>query len=171
MITMEHFPHIGFEGATTGPIPALQFVAMANLTVILSDILSAFYTLRAMDTSKCMPIELLISRMSNFQLRLQDFQEQHLCRLSNVNTLLDSTGTTFLAYYTVELVLYRALLRCVPLTEPVYLNIRSHARSTALSITEFLDKLQANRLQAFWWSREYYSNLFASKRQHEQSGG
>lgn len=157
MVTMEHFPHTGFEGATTGPLPALQFVAMAKLTVILSDILSTFYSVRAMDSSNPMPIALLISHMSNFQSRLHNFQEQHLGHLSNINSLLDSTGTMFLGYYAVALGLYRALLRCVPLTEPVYLNIRSHARSTVLSIIEFLENLQPNRLQAFWWSRESYS--------------
>ena len=153
MITLDNFPHVGLNNEPIGLMPALQFVAMANLTTILSDLLSTFYTLRAMDRIKLLPIEVLYSKMDDFQARIHAFHEEFLYRLYNVNKLLDSSGTVILAFYTVEVVLYRAMLRCLPMNIPGYPTVRQHAKTTLLSIVTFLEKLNVSHLRAFWWSR------------------
>ena len=155
ILTLDNFSHVGLNNEPIGFMPALQFVAMANLTTILSDLLSTFYTLKAMDRVKLLPIEVLYSIMDDFQTRIHAFYEEHLYQLYNVNTLLDSSGTVILAFYTVEIVLYRAMLRCLPMAHPGYLTIRQHAKTTLLNIVSFLEKLNMSRLRAFWWSRKY----------------
>lgn len=53
MITIDAFsPHTGLHGENIGIQAALQFVAMAHLTTILSDLLSTFYSLKATDRLK-----------------------------------------------------------------------------------------------------------------------
>lgn len=153
MLTLSNFTHTGLNNEPIGLMPALQFVAMANLTTILSDLLSTFYTLRAMDRLKVLPIEVLYGIMDEFQGRIHAFHEEHLCQLYNVNTLLDSSGSVILAFYTVEIVLYRAMLRCLPMNHPGYPEIRQHAKTTLLNVVSFLEKLNVSRLRAFWWSR------------------
>jgi hypothetical protein len=155
MLTLDNFSHVGLNNQPMGLVPALQFIAMAKLTTILSDLLSTFYTLKAMDRVKLLPIEVLYSIMDDFQARIHAFHEEHLYQLYNVNTLLDSSGTVILAFYTVEVVLYRAILRCLPMAHPGYSIIRQHAKTTLLNIVSFLEKLNVSRLRAFWWSRKY----------------
>lgn len=152
MVTLENFSHAGLGGERIGTLAAQQFVAMAELTAILSDLLSTFYTLKAVDRVKCLPTITLYSYMDDFQSRIHEAHERHIRQLYGINTLLDSTGTVFLAYYTLEIVLYRAMLRCLPMNDPSYMTIRSHAKATIMHIISFLQKLQVNRLRAFWWS-------------------
>ncbi|KAL3428252.1 fungal specific transcription factor domain-containing protein [Phlyctema vagabunda] len=152
MITIDQFSHLGLNDEHIGLQPALQFVAMAHLTTILSDLLTTFYTLKAMDRVKLLPIDVLYQIMDEFQGRIHNFHEEHLCQLYNVNTLLDSSGSIILAFYTVEVVLYRAMLRCLPMNDPGYPAIRGHAKTTLMNITAFLEKLPVSRLRAFWWS-------------------
>jgi hypothetical protein len=153
MVTLDNFSHVGLGNKPIGLMPALQFVAMANLTTILSDLLSTFYTLKAMDRVKLLPIEGLYSIMDNFRARIHAFHDEHVCQLYSVGALLDSSGTVILAYYTVEIVLYRAMLRFLPMNHPGYPTIRQHAKTTLLNIVSFLEKLSVSRLRAFWWSR------------------
>lgn len=152
MVTMENFSHTGLGGEQIGKVPAQQFVAMAELTAILSDLLSTFYTLKAVERVKCLRTITLYSYMDEFQSRIHEAHERHIRQLYGINTLLDSTGTVFLACYTLEIVLYRAMLRCLPTNDPSYMTIRSHAKATITHIVSFLEKLQVNRLRAFWWS-------------------
>jgi hypothetical protein len=154
MITIDAFSHTSLNNEPVSITPALQFIAMAHLTTILSDLLSTFYTLKAMDRVKLLPIEVLYSIMDEFQTRLHTFHEEHLCQLYNVNTLLDSSGSVILAFYTVEIVLYRAMLRCIPLNHPGYVGVRAQAKTSLLNVVAFLEKLHVSRLRAFWWSRK-----------------
>lgn len=163
MITVENFSYVGLGGEQLGLVSAQQFVAVAELSTILSDLLSTFYTLKAIDRLRCMPTLTLYSYMDEFQSRIHDFHERHLRHLYGINTLLDSTGTAFLAFYTVEIVLYRAMLRCLPMNDPSYMNARSHAKSTVIQIISFLEKLQVNRLRAFWWSRELFPIVISQR--------
>ena len=158
MITIDNFSHVGLDNESITLVPALQFVAMAKLTTILSDLLSTFYTLRAMDRLKLLPVDGLYSIKNDFQSRIQTFHDVDLCRVYSVNTLLDSSGTVILAFHTVEIVLYRAMLRCLPMSHPGYPTIRQLAKTTLLNIISFLEKLNVSRLRAFWWSRTYTFN-------------
>lgn len=153
MITINAFSHTSLNNEPISLTPALQFVAMAHLTAILSDLLSTFYTLKSMDRIKLLSIEVLYSIFDDFQNRLHRFQEEYLCQLYNVNTLLDSSGSAILAFHTVQIVLYKAMLRSLPLNHPGYAVLRSQARTTLLDVVSFLEKLNVSRLRAFWWSR------------------
>lgn len=150
--TIDNFTDTGLNNEPIGLMPALQFVAMAALTTILSDILNTFYTLKAVERIKLLPIEMLFSLLDQYQQRLNAWNKEHLCQLHNVNTLLDSSGSVILAYHTVEIVLLRAVLRALPIEHIGYSSLREQARDVLLSVVDFLEKLNVSRLRAFWWS-------------------
>jgi hypothetical protein len=152
--TVENFSHATLHNGPLGVMPAMQFVAMAALTTILSDILNSFYTLKAVERMKLLPVEMLFSLLDEFQGRLRTWNQEHLCHLFNLNTLLDSTGSVVLAYHTVEIVLLRAVSRCLPMGHMGYSRVREQSKATLINVVEFLEKLNVSRLRAFWWSRE-----------------
>lgn len=129
---------------------------MAHLSSILSDVLSTFYTLKAMERIKLLPIDMLFSILDGFQERLRIFRDEHLCPLwrGDSNGGLDSSGNVVLGFYTIEIVLLRAVLRCLPMNHPGYAGLRSQAKTTLLNVVEFLEKMSVSRLKAFWWSRK-----------------
>jgi len=156
--TLSNFSHLSLHSNPMSITPALNFIAMSHLSLILSDILSTFYTLKSIDRVKSMPISMLFSIMEDFRTRLHAFYDQELCQLYNVNnTLIDSSGTVILSFYTVEVVLYRAVLRCLPMEERGYTHVRGLAKKTLLNVLGFLEKLNVSRLRAFWWSRKFFS--------------
>jgi hypothetical protein len=129
---------------------------MAHLSSILSDLLNTFYTLKAMERIKLLPIEMLFSILDEFQERLGIFRDEHLCPLCSGSGSggLDSTGSVVLAFYTMEIVLLRAVLRCLPMNHPGYAGLRGQAKTTLLNVVEFSEKMSVSRLKAFWWSRK-----------------
>ncbi|KAN0090423.1 Fungal specific transcription factor domain containing protein [Hyaloscypha variabilis] len=149
---VDNFSQTGLHNQPLPLTSAIQFVAMAHLTTILSDILNTFYTLKAMERIKLLPLEVLYSILGDFQGRLASWNQEHLCQLYNANTLLDSSGSVVLAYHTCEIVLYRAVLRCLPMGTPGYDDVREHAKASLLQIVGFVEKLNVSRLRAFWWS-------------------
>jgi hypothetical protein len=151
--TVENFSHTSLHNQPLSLTPAIQFVAMAHLTAILSDILNTFYTLRAMERFKLLPLEVIFSILDDFQRRLAEWNEEHLYQLFNVNTLLDSSGSVVLAFHTCEIVLFRAVLRCLPMGSPGYDGVREQSKASLMHIVEFVEKLNVSRLRAFWWSR------------------
>lgn len=150
--TVENFSHTSLHNQPLSLTPAIQFVAMAHLTAILSDILNTFYTLKAMERFKLLPLEVIFSILDDFQRRLAEWNEEHLCQLFNVNTLLDSSGSVVLAFHTCEIVLFRAVLRCLPMGSPGYDGVREQSKASLMHIVEFVEKLNVSRLRAFWWS-------------------
>lgn len=153
--TIANFSHVGLNGEGIGLTNALGFIAMAHLSSILSDLLSTFYTLKAVDRIKLLPHPLLFSLLEEFQDRLRVFRDEHLCQLCNANTGtgLDGSGSVVLAFYTTEIVLLRAVIRVLPMNHPGYSSVRVQARTTLLNVVEFLEKMSVNRLRAFWWNR------------------
>ncbi|PVH88712.1 hypothetical protein DL98DRAFT_648064 [Cadophora sp. DSE1049] len=152
--TISNFSHLGLANTPLTLTPALQFIAMAHLSSILSDVLNTFYTIKAMERIKLLPIEMLFSILDGFQERLRSFRDEHLCPLcsGSTNDGLDGTGSAVLAFYTMEIVLLRAVLRCLPMNHPGYAGIRAQAKTTLLNVVEFLEKMSVSRLRAFWWS-------------------
>ncbi|KAH6711124.1 fungal-specific transcription factor domain-containing protein [Leptodontidium sp. MPI-SDFR-AT-0119] len=152
--TISNFSHLGLANTPLTLTPALQFIAMAHLSSILSDVLNTFYTLKAVERIKLLPIEMLFSILDGFQERLRIFRDDHLCPLcsGSGNGGLDSTGSVVLAFYTIEIVLLRAVLRCLPMNHPGYAGLRGQAKTTLLNVVEFLEKMSVSRLKAFWWS-------------------
>lgn len=161
-LTANHFAHLGINGESLAQTPALRFVATASLTTILSDVLDTFYTLKAVDGIKNLPSEMLLSLLSGFQTRLTAWNENHLARLSDTNTFLDSSGSTILAYHTVEIVVLRAVLRSLPMEDKGYQTVRNQAKAVLMDVVHFLEKLNVSRLRAFWWSRKF-SHLLSTQ--------
>ncbi|KAH7336388.1 fungal-specific transcription factor domain-containing protein [Rhexocercosporidium sp. MPI-PUGE-AT-0058] len=152
--TISNFSHLSLANNPLALTPALQFIAMAHLSSILSDVLNSFYTFKAMERIKLLPIEMLFSILDRFQDRLRTFRDEHLCPLCSGggNGEPDSTGSVVLAFYTMEIVLLRAVLRCLPMNHPGYVGLRGQAKTTLLNVIEFLEKMSVSRLKAFWWS-------------------
>ena len=93
MVTMENFPSEGYRGSLMNQVSARIFVAMAELTIILSDILKNFYTIRAIIRIHALSPEEMHVVVAQFEERLSIFQREHLVPLYTADTLLDSTGT------------------------------------------------------------------------------
>ncbi|KAK6585975.1 hypothetical protein PZA11_001032 [Diplocarpon coronariae] len=159
--TIAHFSHLGLSGEQLGLAPALQFIAMAHLSSILSDILSNFYALKAVERMKLLPDSMVFSMFSGFKDQLRLFRDEHLCQLwnSNSGTGLDHSGSAILAFYTAEIVLLRAVLRVLPMHHPGHSGVRAQARTVLLNVVEFLEKMSVNRLRAFWWSPTTKTNI------------
>ena len=146
-------PTVGNFSPIGDPKPALQFVAMAHLTTILSDILNTFYTLASAQRIKNLSIDQLCALLEEFQGRLNAYNEQFSSRsYENNNTLLDSSGTLILSHHTLHLILLRAILRTCPLSSPLYPSLRYQTKSILTTIVDFLSNLSVSKLRAFWWS-------------------
>ncbi|PIA93416.1 hypothetical protein CB0940_04969 [Cercospora beticola] len=132
---------------------AQMFVAMVAMTKILAEVLTMFYTLKAaQQMTKTSPTE-LSSMKAHFEQQLLDLRTRCLAPPEHIaNLVLDPTGTLDLAFYTIEVVLYRALLRCLPPTEPLWEHVRTQSRQCVIAISKLLENLQVTRLRAFWWS-------------------
>lgn len=152
--SLENIPTQSWNGLKLPRRSAMQFVAMAALTTILSDILKTFYTMKALDRLRGLSPEAMYELMQHFQGRLNVFYDDYLLPLNDFEdeTFLDPTGTSFLAFYTVEVVLIRAILRCLSPSDPQYPTMRLYAKEVVTCVTALLEKLQVGRLRAFWWS-------------------
>ncbi|KAH8670134.1 fungal-specific transcription factor domain-containing protein [Tricladium varicosporioides] len=153
--TLEDFSHLGLQGEEIGFGPARMLISMSHLSVIISSLLSTFYTLAATSRLKTLPILTLLSQMSAFQDRLNTFYTSHLRPLCTAfdASLLDPSGSVILAFYTAEIVLYRAVLRVLPMEEERYAEVRERARSVMVNVVSFTEKLHVSRLRSFWWNR------------------
>jgi hypothetical protein len=180
MITTENFStHRYSGGGAVTQTSAQIFVAMAALTTILSDMLKTFYTMKGMARLHKVPPVDVYRLIVQFDERLDAFKQQHLMPLQVVDTFLDPTGshplelfiyrsmllmaraigigTVFLAFYTLEVILCRAVLRNVDRNDSDYPSFRLRAKQVVNNVVELLERLQVNRLRAFWWSRTSHS--------------
>ncbi|RDW62535.1 hypothetical protein BP5796_10837 [Coleophoma crateriformis] len=151
--TLENMSSTAYEDLTMPTNGIHQFIGMAKLSTILSDVLSIFYSLRASERLKESSSQSVHDLMVQFQFRLESFHNEHLFGLSDIETLLDPTGTIFLAYHTVEISLYRAVLRSLESVTAEYLVVRSLARDVLKKVTLLLQNLTVGRLRSFWWSQ------------------
>lgn len=170
LVTLADIPSATVSKDALPKTSSHMFVAMAALTQILAAILSTFYTLKAAEQmTRATPSE-ASSIKAFFERQLLDYHTRYLSPLERiVDLFLDPTGepihlfllaskyllhsgTVFLAFYTVEIVLYRALLRCLSPAEPLCIQIRHQSKQVMLAISKLLENLQVTRLRAFWWS-------------------
>ena len=131
------------------------FIAMAKLSVILAEALHQFYTIRAQKKIQTMPIKDLMELLSDFENRLDAFSRDVLTPLKALATsasapILDSSGTVELALQTLEIIIYRAVLRHLP--PETSLPVRERAQASLARAVDFLGSLQVSRLRAYWWS-------------------
>ncbi|RJE23845.1 hypothetical protein PHISCL_03817 [Aspergillus sclerotialis] len=124
-----------------------MFVAMAELSVLLSDILSTFYTVRGIHTLSDTSLQEggIIDSFTN---RLDEWARLHDILLRSTQKILpDPTGTLQLAYYTAEITLCRAILR-----KQNSHSIRRRGETISMKALGLLQTIQIYRLRAFWWS-------------------
>ncbi|RDW91051.1 hypothetical protein BP5796_02216 [Coleophoma crateriformis] len=148
LVTLEDFKN----DDPVSTVSAKQFIAMAALSRILSDILSIFYSLRSIHLLRTAPAEEVASTFNVFRGQLKTFKGAYLHELFATDLFRDPTGTVELAFYTVEIVLCRAVLRKVDEKHDIYNEVRTYAKSALSNIATLLQQLQINRLRAFWWN-------------------
>ena len=147
----------------TGTEAAVGFIAMANLSVLLSNLLNTIYTLKSLERITNLPMEILFRLMEEFEERLRVFQEVHMRRaFAGGEMKVDSSGSLILAFHTIEIVLYRAILRVLPIGCPGFLGVRERARVVICRVLGFVENLGTERLRAFWWSRKFSSHSILS---------
>lgn len=170
MVTIGDFIVVNQESITRQSIGAYCFAAMAELSLILSDILSSFYTLHAVLKLRNAGTQHILDIVQGIVVRLASWQSKFLNPLLKHKFFPDvtgkissrkhlfllniSTGPVELAYLTVEIMLLRATCpklarRNFPLS--TYLDNAISASSRVIQLTE---TLQISRLSAFWWSRK-----------------
>ncbi|KAH8810654.1 fungal-specific transcription factor domain-containing protein [Xylogone sp. PMI_703] len=153
MITLDNFSNDDFATVSDVTLTSARiFVGIVELTKILSELIKKFYTIKGIGRLQELAAQELYAMVEDYDEHLCVFQREHLEPLSNVDTILDSTGTIFLAFYTLEIVLCRGVLRNINREDPGYPPFRSRARDVVRKVVMLLAQLQVNRLRAFWWS-------------------
>ena len=70
--------------------------------------------------------------------------------------LLTSKGSLELAFYTVQITLYRGILRSVlskfSKSDPFFAHLRQRGKEAASFVLKLLEELSVARSSAFWWS-------------------
>jgi hypothetical protein len=157
----------------------LLFTQMVALTEVLSEILDAFYTLRAgqdivdqgrdstryiLDRAKPLQIQLKdwFSRLPTC-LRMDNTSDQRLSPIgkesrSRLRLLTRCQGYIHLAYFATEITLHRLIIRSLTPTsahpsptDPYLTHIcRSAAKTRLISAMDFVNRLKPTHLQAFW---------------------
>lgn len=133
------------------------FLHMVALTEIVSDTLDSFFTLKALRAPT--RIEDVLDKAKPIQLRLKAWHANMPPGLSVDDTVprkLSSVGYLHLAYYTAEITLHRAILRCRALsTSPADAQLHALTRKAAearfTSALEFVKRLKAEHFQSFWY--------------------
>ncbi|WEW60007.1 Fungal specific transcription factor [Emydomyces testavorans] len=146
----------------------LLFSRLVTLTIILSDILDTFYTIRATQdlssTSGDDSTRLILERAKPIQIRLKAWfaglppslkMNSSLDPLDNIshNTDTAANGGLHLAYFATEITLHRCIIRSInPTTTDDYLThiCRSAAKTRLISAMDFVNRLRPNHLRAFW---------------------
>ncbi|OKL60204.1 hypothetical protein UA08_04606 [Talaromyces atroroseus] len=157
MMTMADFDDFKFQAhSTSSPnsesrkeyVSKRMFIAMADLTVMLSDVLSTFYTVRAVQMLKNMSTKEKDVCILSFTDRLDQWHSVYgFLFHENQDLFPDPTGTLQLGYYTLEIALCRAVLR-----DKYDHPIRERGEKVVLLVIELLRTLQISRLRAFWWA-------------------
>jgi hypothetical protein len=181
MVNLGDFLIVNQEIITRQSIGAHCFVAMAELSLLLSDILSSFYTLDAVLKLRNTETQHILDIVQNIEDRLAAWQSEFLDPLlenkffpditgesfqtqAPILVLIISTGSVELGYLTAKIMLLRAtcpklVKRNFPLSK--YFD---DAISVSSRATQLVETLQISRLSAFWWSRkslfpDYWSAL------------
>lgn len=135
------------------------FLYMVALTDIVADILDSFFTLKVL--RKPRSIHDVLDVAKPIQLRLKAWHTNMPPGLSVDETVprkLSSVGYLHLAYYTAEITLHRAILRCHSTSPPgsadtqqLYAITRHAAEARFVSALDFIKRLKAEHFQSFWY--------------------
>jgi hypothetical protein len=159
------------------------FLYMVSLTEIVTEILSRFFTLKAV--RRQLNIQQVLEIAKPLQMRLRAWHSSLPAILSIDETVarkLSSVGYLHLAYYAAEITLHRAILRShsVPYPGTDLFHITRRAASTRFtSALDFVKRLKPEHLQSFWYFSSSLSLaiigvfagiLCATSRTDDQSG-
>lgn len=152
----------------------LCFSQMVILTGVLSNILNAMYTQKAMqeiDAAGANATRLILERAKPIQVSLKEWftrlpkdlkmdNEQapatigKLFNFSDRRSVLTVSGHLHLAYFATEITLHRCIIRSLSTTSTdIYLThvCRSAAKARLISAMDFVNRLRPSHLTAFWY--------------------
>ncbi|KAL5325917.1 hypothetical protein ACEPPN_007051 [Leptodophora sp. 'Broadleaf-Isolate-01'] len=150
-----------------------HFRLLTELTIILSDIMDSYYTIRATQrTSKNFTLSLDLAR--SLRKGLTDWKDSLPPSLSmrqagRVDTRISGNPSLSLAYIVATMTLFRALLRPLENLSSAEeqdrsivegrLAVRAGAKECAKEVVEFVENLGRGALDAFWhsWSRANFA--------------
>ena len=144
-------------GGGRGELGIWNFIGMAQLSTIISDILRDFYSLREMRNLKSLDERGLLGKMQGFKVRLDGFKREVLDRVLRMGVARD----LLIAVWTVEIVLYRAVLRNLGRECGGYEGVRMEAGRCLLGVLGWVEGLDERCEREFWLFREFFS-FFAS---------
>ncbi|KAH7367969.1 transcriptional activator protein DAL81 [Plectosphaerella cucumerina] len=138
------------------------FLRMVSLTRIVAELLDTFFTLRALKEQRT--LHDMLAAAKPLQLELRAWYAAMPPGLSLEDTVpmkLSSVGYLHLAYYTAEITLHRAIMRChgpapapgslAPGDGDLYAITRRAAEARFISALEFVKRLKAEHFQSFWY--------------------
>ncbi|KIW47277.1 hypothetical protein, variant 2 [Exophiala oligosperma] len=128
------------------------FVAMAELTTILKEVLAAFFTLSSVVRLREATGEHICDIAERIEAKLDNWRATFLDQILIHRTFPDVTGSLEIAFLTVRVMLLRGIFpklyrRNLPLDVQVNRGVDITSRTITL-----VETLQINRLSAFWWS-------------------
>ncbi|KIW71965.1 hypothetical protein PV04_00191 [Phialophora macrospora] len=128
------------------------FVAMAELTVILDEILSVFFTVRSVVGLRAVSGDHIIDIFNRIWHKITVWHSTYLAHILTQRFFPDVTGSLEVAYLTVRVMLLRGVFpklyrRNLPLDRQFELAVE-----TTSSVIHLVETLQINRLGTFWWS-------------------
>ena len=153
------------DGSTEVEKGRIMFCYMVELTQILAQILSTFYTLKAerdFASRTQEGVRSLLEAAKPLQLTLRQWYANMPSALKMQDIAprkLSSVGYLHLGYYAVEMTLHRRIIRSLsPSDGPEIRAIcRQAAQSRLTSAFAFVQSLRPEHLQSFWYSSSTYN--------------
>ncbi|KAI4941608.1 hypothetical protein J4E91_010639 [Alternaria rosae] len=169
-LTVDDFPESAADeddedGSTEVEKGRVLFCYMVELTQILAQILSTFYTLKAerdFASSAHEGVRSLLNAAKPLQLTLRQWYANMPAALKVQDIAarkLSSVGYLHLGYYAVEMTLHRRIIRSLsPADDPELHTIcRQAAQIRLTSAMSFVQSLRPEHFQSFWYSSSTYN--------------
>ncbi|KAI4909756.1 hypothetical protein J4E85_011578 [Alternaria conjuncta] len=169
-LTVDDFPESAADeddedGSTEVEKGRILFGYMVELTQILAQILSTFYTLKAerdFASRAHEGIRSLLNAAKPLQLTLRQWYANMPAALKVQDVAarkLSSVGYLHLGYYAVEMTLHRRIIRSLSPADDLELHniCRQAAQIRLTSAMSFVQSLRPEHLQSFWYSSSTYN--------------
>ncbi|KAI4675815.1 uncharacterized protein J4E84_009968 [Alternaria hordeiaustralica] len=153
------------DGSTEVEKGRILFCYMVDLTQILAQILSTFYTLKAerdFASRAHEGVRPLLTAAKPLQLTLRQWYANMPAALKAQDIAarkLSSVGYLHLGYYAVEITLHRRIIRSLsPADDPeIHTICRQAAQIRLTSAMSFVQSLRPEHFQSFWYSSSTYN--------------
>jgi len=169
-LTVDDFPESAADeddedGSTEVEKGRILFCYMVELSQILAQILSTFYTLKAERdfASRAQEgVRSLLNAAKPLQLTLRQWYANMPAALKVQDIAarkLSSVGYLHLGYYAVEMTLHRRIIRSLSPTDDLELHTicRQAAQTRLTSAMSFVQSLRPEHFQSFWYSSSTYN--------------